>query len=47
MTLADSDYVWIGGRQGVDGVWSWSDGSPWGFTEWDYWSGNRYENDYG
>ena len=35
LMLADSDYIWIGGLdRNKEGIWEWSDGSPWGYENW-------------
>ena len=36
-----SDTYWVGGRKQNSGVWTWVDGSPWGYGNWDYGYGTR------
>ena len=39
-----NDLVWIGGQKGSDGLWMWSDGTPWNFENWDSNSGQPSES---
>ena len=35
LSLILADYVWIGGLdRNKEGIWEWSDGSPWGYENW-------------
>ena len=39
--IGDGNFIWIGGSKKEEkGVWRWSDGSPWGYTNWQ--SGEAY-----
>ena len=36
LTLVNDEYVWIGAQDAdSEGDWKWSDGSQWGYTNWD------------